>query len=69
MGQACDEPHVKPCMPMQAVVTLNQLTAQGDREQFSSEAEWETLTSLIEDDRRQQARGHVFAVHSCRYTM
>ncbi|KAK9805927.1 hypothetical protein WJX73_005724 [Symbiochloris irregularis] len=37
-----------------AVVSLNQLTALGDREQFSSEAEWETLTQLIEDDRRQQ---------------
>ena len=39
---------------LQAVTELGDLTATSDREQASNEAEWDTLTRLIEADRRQQ---------------
>ena len=41
---------------MQALSELAELTATSDREQAANEAEWDTLTQLIEADRRQQAR-------------
>ena len=39
----------------QAVAEFAELTATSDREQAANEAEWDTLTKLIEADRRQQA--------------
>ena len=41
---------------VQALSELAELTATSDREQAANEAEWDTLTQLIEADRRQQAR-------------
>ena len=38
----------------QAGGELAELTATSDRDQAANEAEWDTLTQLIEADRRQQ---------------
>ena len=40
---------------VQAAAELAELTATCDRDQAANEAEWDTLTQLIEADRRQQA--------------